>query len=160
MAYKYLSIKDDVSQMKIVDMINAFFGKEYKAWMKAWYDIDGEFAAWFPTITKEGDTPSGSWGGSKNYTNSLSADGKVIIEVNHTETEPPADEELEYDKLRFTFGRINKKFQFLGIYKRALVYGTEHLTYRYERVAVGARINGASVDQLFVTLQAMEQRQG
>lgn len=158
MAYKYLSIKDDVSQMNIVDIINNFFGKNYKMWMRACYHIDNEFMAWFPKITEVGDTPSGSWGGSKNYTNSLSEDGKVIIEVNHTETEPPTDEELEYDKLRFTFGRINKKFQFLGIYKRALVYGTEHLTYRYERVAVGARINGTSVDQLFVTLQAMEQR--
>ena len=52
MAYKYLSIKDDVSQMNIVDIINNFFGKNYKMWMRACYHIDNEFMAWFPKITE------------------------------------------------------------------------------------------------------------
>lgn len=132
-------IGDDVSNLKIYEIINKYFGQQYTGWMKAWYDINDEYAAWFPTITETDDRPSGSWGGTKTHSNTLSADGKTILEINHDETaEAVVPEEDKYNKRRFVFGRINGKFRFLGVFERRLEKNADKLAFRHERIAIGA----------------------
>ena len=134
-----IMIGDDVSGLKIYEIINKYFGQQYTGWMKAWFDINDDFAAWFPTITETDDRPSGSWGGTRNYSNTLSADGKTILEINHDETAEAAfTGEDNYNKKRFVFGRVNGKFRFLGVFERHLEKNADHLTYRHERIAIGA----------------------
>lgn len=135
-------IGDDISGLKIYEIINKYFGEHYTGWMKAWYDINDEYAAWFPTITKTDEKPGGSYGGRKTHSNTLSTDGQTILEINHDDTEAPKnDENIKYDKRRFVFGRIDGKFQFLGIFERSLVEDAEFLTYRHERIALGADLS-------------------
>lgn len=140
MGQRYLLIGEDVSQLKIYEIINKFFGQNYTGWMKGWYDINDEFAAWFPTIGETDDKPSGSFGGTQKYSNTLSADRNTIIEINHDADEQTDDDDSKYDKKRFVFGRINGKFQFLGIFERSKVLGSEKSTYRHERIAAGAEL--------------------
>lgn len=132
-------IGDDVSGLKIYEIINKYFGQQYTGWMKAWYDINDDYAAWFPTITETDDRPSGTWGGAKSYSNTLSNDGKTIIEINHDETaEETSIEEDKYDKKRFVFGRINGKFRFLGVFERHVEKNLNRIIRRHERIAIGA----------------------
>lgn len=132
-------IGDDVSNLKIYEIINKYFGQQYTGWMKAWYDINDDYAAWFPTITETDDRPSGSWGGTKTYSNTLSTDGKTILETNHDETAVTASpDDDKYNKRRFVFGRINGKFRFLGVFERHLEKNADKLAFRHERIAIGA----------------------
>ena len=39
----YLCVGDDVSNLKIYEIINKYFGENYKGFMQAWYDIDDEY---------------------------------------------------------------------------------------------------------------------
>lgn len=129
----YLTIYDDVSHLKIYEIINRYFGKNYTGWMKGWYDINDKFAAWFPMITDAYDVSESA----KKFSNVLSDEGKTIIEVHHEKKEPPADDNQKYDKLRLAFGRFHDGFRFLGVFKRSLVKGTQALTYKHERIAEG-----------------------
>ena len=128
-----LTIHDDVSHLKIYEIINKYFGKNYTGWMKAWYDINDKFGAWFPMITDAYDVPENA----QKFSNLLLDEGKTIIEVHHEKKEPPADENQKYDKLRLVFGRFHDGFRFLGVFKRSLVKGTQALTYKHERIAEG-----------------------
>lgn len=129
----YLTIYDDVSHLKIHEIINKYFGKNYTGWMKAWYDINDKFGAWFPMITDAYDVPKNA----QKFSNLLLDEGKTIIEVHHEKKEPPADDNQKYDKLRLAFGRFHDGFRFLGVFKRSLVKGTQALTYKHERIAEG-----------------------
>ncbi len=132
----YLHAGDDLSGMKIYEIINSCFGKEYKGWMTAWYDIDEEYAAWFPRITKTNDKPKGSYGGTRSHSNTLSADGRTILEIDHeTPSTAVIDIDPKYKKTRLVFGRINGGYQFLGVFERHRVEDAEHVTYIYERIA-------------------------
>ena len=81
-----LTIHDDVSHLKIYEIINKYFGKNYTGWMKAWYDINDKFGAWFPMITDAYDVPENA----QKFSNLLLDEGKTIIEVHHEKKEPPA----------------------------------------------------------------------
>lgn len=140
MEQRNLLIGEDVSQLKIFEIINKFFGQNYTGWMKGWYDINDEFAAWFPTIGETDNKPSDSFGGTQKYSNTLSADRNTIIEINHDVDTQTDYDDPKYDKKRFVFGRINGKFQFLGIFERSKVSGNEKNTYRHERIAAGAEL--------------------
>ena len=60
----YLSTETDVSGYKIFEIINHCCGTHLKGWMKAWYQINDEWAMWFPKITTTGKTKShSSYGG-------------------------------------------------------------------------------------------------
>lgn len=143
-----LRIGDDVSNMKIVEIINHYFGKNYEAWMKAWYDINDDYAAWFPKIYESNERPDGGYGGSQNWSNTLSEDGKSIYVIDHDSIEKPEDnvnnikglERQTWEKLRLVFGRINNKFQFLGVFNTNRIWGKEHPTYTHERVATGINL--------------------
>lgn len=139
----YLCIGEDVSELKIYEIINKYFGEAYTGWMKAWYGINDKYAAWFPKISKTNEQPTGSYGGTKNYSNTLSEDETVITEVKHDEIDDtkPSQEIEQKDELRLVFGRINGKFKFLGVFNTKRIPGQEHPTYRHERIAVGINLS-------------------
>ena len=135
---KQIMVGDDVSGLKIYEIINRYFGKQYSGWMKAWYDINDEYAAWFPTITETNEKPSGTWGGTRNCSNTLSSDKATILEIDHDKPEDTSsDKDDKYYKRRLVFGRVNGKFHFLGVFKRQPVKGSAHQTYRHVRIAMG-----------------------
>lgn len=145
MSDKKLIVGDNVSDMKIYEIINKYFGQNYTGWMKAWYDINDEYAAWFPTITDNDTKPNGSYGGTKIYSNTLSADGKTILETNHDSEHAESDYDPKLDKKRFVFGRINGVFKFLGIFKRTKVENANTTTFRHDRIAIGIDLNTFSL---------------
>ena len=147
----YLRIGDDVSSLKIYEIINKYFGRDYTGWMKAWYDINDEYAAWFPTITKTDDMPTGNFGGTKSHSNTISSDGKVITEINHTVKTSSNDiGDEKYSKRRLVFARINRKLTFVGIFERHQVKEAEYLTYKHERIATEIKMIGSPVYELVI----------
>lgn len=129
----YLTIYDDVSHLKIYEIINKYFGKNYTGWMKGWYSINEKFIAWFPMIT---DTSNPSKKPQK-FSNLLLDDGKTIMEIHHEEKAPLIADDQEYYQQRLVFGRFHDGFRFLGVFKRSFVKEEQVLTYRYDRIAEG-----------------------
>ncbi len=132
----YLCVGDNISGLKIYEIINKYFAKNYAAWMKAWFDIDDEYAAWFPTIYKKNVRPDGSFGGTQMWSNTLSPDKTVITEVNH---DVQHDEAVKVDyshaKKRLVFARINGTFSFLGVFETHPIYEADVLTRQHIRIA-------------------------
>ena len=81
-----ICVGDDVSKLKIYEIINKYFGENYSGWMKASYPINNDYWAWFPTITENNAKPGGSYGGTAMCSNTLSSDKKTIISMNHDAT--------------------------------------------------------------------------
>ena len=132
----YLCVGDDVSGLKIYEIINKYFGKNYSGWMKAWFAIDDEYAAWFPIIYEKNVRPDGGYGGTQMWSNTLSSDGQVITEVNH---DVKHDEAIKIDyshaPKRLVFARINGVFKFLGVFETHPVYEADVLTRQHVRIA-------------------------
>ena len=88
-------------------MMNACFGKNWINYQKGFFPLDESKTAylWFPKMAKkDGD----KWIGPKNspWTNTLSEDGRTIIELNDNDENWPV---VECDKeLRYVFGRFEK----------------------------------------------------
>ncbi len=134
-----LSIEDDVSSLKIYEIINKYFGESYTGWMKATYNINDEYIAWFPTIREANNRPNGTYGGTQNYSNTLSEDGKTIIMVNHDEPNNSDDKDEDLKRI-LVFGRVRGIFKFLGVFEKERVLEVEHSTYRFYRVATGINL--------------------
>lgn len=135
-----LHVGDDISGLKIFEIINKYFGKNLSGWMKAGYDINEKYWAWFPTITKTNTRPNGNYGGKVMWSNVLSTDRKTIVTVNHDEiNKPPV--ETSHRKRALIFARLDGVFQFLGVFEKYHVSDAEYLTYRYERIAQGINLN-------------------
>ena len=132
----YLCVGDDVSNLKIYEIINKYFGENYKGYMQAWYDIDDEYAAWFPKIHETNTRPNGSYGGTRMWSNTLSPDKKVITEVNH---DVKHEEAIKIDytnsKKRLVFARINGRFRFLGVFETHPIYEADVLTRQHIQIA-------------------------
>lgn len=141
MEEKYLLVGDDVSDLKIYEIINKYFGKSYTGWMKAWYDINDEFGAWFPKITETNDRPNGRYGGTKSYSNTLSEDETTITEINHDAPPIEGEERSQDNKLILVFARIENKFKFLGVFKRESDSTNEHQTTINKKIAEGVRLS-------------------
>ena len=157
----YLHVSDDVSSLKIYEIINKYFGRDYTGWMKAWYDINNEYAAWFPTITKTDDMPTGNFGGTKSHSNTISSDGKVITEINHTVKTSSNDiGDKKYSKRRLVFARINRKLTFVGIFDRRQVKEAEYLTFKHERIATEIKMIGAPVYELVIPGESEKTEEG
>lgn len=137
---KYLLVGDDISDLAIFEILNTFFDKDYKGYQKGWADLNSEYAAWFPKFEIINE--------AQDYSNELSSDGRSIVEIKHNGTEQSVNEDSKYhEKKRLVFGRINRKFQFLGVFKRSIVSGTEKLTYRYDQIAVGINLSSFELVQ-------------
>ena len=142
----FLCVGDNVAGMKIYEIINKYFGKEYTGWMKAWFDINDEYAAWFPKIYKTNDRPDGSYGGTKMWSNTLSPDESVIIEINHDiVNDGTSNMDTTYWKKRVVFGRIKGKFKFLGVFEGHAVADTEYMTTKYERISTEFNLKTFSI---------------
>ena len=133
----------DCSNKKIFEIINECFGKNYNGWMQAWYDINDEYAAWFPTITKTDDCPTGNYGGTKCCSNTLCAYNTTIIEINHEETCEEAvfnatnPKFAKYNKKRLVFARVDGEFVFLGVFERDILLEENPAPKVHHRIARG-----------------------
>jgi hypothetical protein len=133
----------DCSDKKIFEIINECFDKNYAGWMQAWYDINDEFAAWFPTITQTDDCPNGSYGGTQRCSNTLWAYNTTIVEINHEQTQEQAIRDLDnpkmkkFNKTRLVFGRVDGSFVFLGVFERDILFEEKHAPAIHHRVARG-----------------------
>ncbi len=129
-----IKIGDDISGLKIFEIINECFDKSLKGWMKAWYDIDENFAAWFPKIAKEAGTPDGNYGGTRTYNNTISDDGMYIFERNYT---PDVEvKELNTQKV-LVFGRKDDGFEFLGVFEYTDREKADYIKTTLTRIATG-----------------------
>ena len=142
---RILHIRDDVSRLRIYEIINKYFGEHYTAWMKASYAINKDYWAWFPTITANNVRPGGSYGGTAMWSNTLSPDMKTVISMNHDATidDIPKEERTNDIKRRnvLIFGRINGSFKFLGVFDDKLVLESKVMTFRHDRLAKGIDLN-------------------
>ncbi len=140
-----ICVGDNVSGMKIYEIINKYFGENYSGWMKAGYAINSDYCAWFPTISKNNARPDGNYGGSAMWSNTLSPDKKTIISMNHDATidDIPANERNNTIKRRsiLVFGRINGVFEFLGVFDDKLVLENRTMTFRHDRMAKGINLS-------------------
>ena len=138
---RILRVGDDVSRLRIYEIINRYFAENYSAWMKASYNINNDYWAWFPTITSGNVRPGGSYGGNAMWSNTLSPDMKTVISMNHDATidDIPKSERNNNIKRKniLIFGRINGTFKFLGVFDDKLVLENKTLTYRHDRLAKG-----------------------
>lgn len=138
---RILRVGDDVSKLRIYEIINKYFGENYTAWMKATYGINDEYWAWFPTITANNVRPGGSYGGTVMWSNTLSQDMKTVISMNHDATidDIPKEERTNDIKRKkvLIFGRINGFFKFLGVFDDKIVLDSKVMTYRHDRLAKG-----------------------
>ena len=136
-----LRVGDDVSGMKIYEILNKYLGKNYTGWMKSLYEINEDFSVWFPTITAENNRPNGNYGGLIMWSNTLSPDKKVLISMNHDKTIDDISEEERKNPIRkdkcIIFARINGSFEFIGVFDDKLVLENKTLTYRHDRIAKG-----------------------
>lgn len=137
---RILHVGDDVSGLKIYEIINKYFGKNYSGWMKAGYDINDRYWAWFPTITKTSTRPNGNYGGTAMWSNVLSHDRKTIITVNHDEINK-APTGNSHQRRVLIFARIDGQLQFLGVFEDHHVPEAEFLTYQHDRIAQGIDLN-------------------
>lgn len=141
-----VKVGDNFKGYKIYEIINECFGKNYTGWMKAWYDINDDFAAWFPTITKTDDRPNGTFGGTKNLSNTLAPDGSSILETDHgwtTEQAIAAENDpkvKKYWKKRLVFGKIKGELVFLGVFEREWLKDEEYNTQLHHRIATGINL--------------------
>ena len=71
-----ITVDDDFREKKIFEIINECFGKDYTGWMKAWYKIDEDNAAWFPRMEEAKI--------DDNSSNAL-AGNRFITKTSHTE---------------------------------------------------------------------------
>ena len=135
MKNKYLFIGEDLSGLKIYEIINKYFGKNYRGWMKAWYDINEDFGAWFPTITETNERPKTE---KRWCSNTLSEDKNIIIEIDH---DFRIVETPKYDKTRLVFGRIDGQFQFLGVFTRTITKKDSVLIRKHTKIADGVNLD-------------------
>ena len=49
---EYLDAKDRIEFYRVNEVLNACFGTDYKAWMKATWQLNDEYRCWFPKLTK------------------------------------------------------------------------------------------------------------
>ena len=138
---RILHTNDNVSKLRIYEIINKYFGEHYTAWMKASYAINDDYWAWFPTITGSNVRPGGSYGGTAMWSNTLSPDKKTVISMNHDATIddiPMAERNNEIKRRNvLIFGRINGSFKFLGVFDDKIVLENKIMTFRHDRLAKG-----------------------
>ncbi len=137
-----IRIGDDISGLKIYEIINECFGKELKGWLKAWYDINENYVVWFPAIASEQKIPDGKYGGRKTYNNTISDDGLYIYEDNYT---PDAKlKEMTKQKV-LVLGRHDHGFEFLGVFEYTDRIKTDCIKTTLTRIAAGIDLNKYSL---------------
>ncbi len=135
---RILHVGDNVSNMKIYEIINKYFGESYNGWMKAGYEINNDYWAWFPTITKTNKRPNGNYGGTAMWSNVLSDDRRTVISTNHDE--PNKIYEATNKKV-LIFARIDWHLVFLGVFNDYQDRDAKYLTYRHDRIAQGINLD-------------------
>ncbi|NLH92497.1 MAG: hypothetical protein GX481_08635 [Atopobium sp.] len=117
------------------EILNKYFRKNYKLYMRAWSQINKEYAVWFPYIHETNEEPKGKFGGTKNCVNILTHNGMDIFEYDYSKSPDEDTRPMEFNQKRFVFGKIGKTIQFLGVFVRTPYRGEQYLTYKYVRIA-------------------------
>jgi hypothetical protein len=113
---KSIHVEDEISFAWSAHVLNACFGKNYKGWMKAWYQLSDNEAVWFPklAIIENGVVqPQDRVYGCINI---LSDDGCVITERHSTAC---GDTETT---IRYVFAKPSQKegYRYIGTFVRDL----------------------------------------
>ena len=136
-----ITINDDIKFHRIVDVLNAFFNCDYKAWMRAGKKINNFKWIWFPQLneidkeyrpnpTKHGHITAACW------SNVLSGDGMTITQKwIATDFLPPWG---PFDKIKENkiedIGVFAKEYKgdyrFVGIFRLDIENSHEHTTVR------------------------------
>lgn len=111
----HISIKDDFTKYKIFEIINMCFHQEYKGFMKAWYDINDDYVAWFPKMASDG-FESKYKDDNETWINTISSDGTKIIETNQSKVKGSYLERKYTEKHRLVFGKYSDGIHFLGLF--------------------------------------------
>lgn len=96
----------------VVEAVNFFTGKSYKAWMKGSYQFNENYFVWFPHFTSCNEPLKGGW------INTISKDGKEIHEKN-IDSSINIDWSEKHPKYRLVAGNIDMRppYKFYGVYE-------------------------------------------
>lgn len=114
-----LEVGANVILRKQVDVIN-LFGKQYKGWMKGWWEMKGtNYAVWFPRLYR-----------SKEWTNSLSVSGDRIEErksdgsfIKHKEDPHKKIQRIVFGHYKNVLGQT--VYKFVGIFEYSKQFSTD-----------------------------------
>ena len=114
-----LEVGSNVILRKQVDVIN-LFGKQYKGWMKGWWEMKGtNYAIWFPRLYR-----------SREWTNSLSNTGDRIEERKSDGSLIEHKEDPHRKVQRIVFGHYKNVlgqtvYKFVGIFEYSKQFSTD-----------------------------------
>lgn len=142
---KSICVGDNIAGLKIYEIINTYFGENYKGWMQATYTINEDYWAWFPTITPHNIRPDGDYGGKVMWSNTVSKDRKTVISMNHDATTNDLSEYERNNPIKrekvLIFARMQGGFEFLGVFDDKIVIENKTLTFRHDRIAKGINLS-------------------
>ncbi len=113
-----ISTEYDFTPYKIFQVINMCFGKDYRGYMKAGYNINDSYGAWFPKISERGYEAKIK---SKKdvWINIVSPDGSIITELNPGKSKYDSSvkkESKNNTKHRLVFAKYSTGIKFLGLF--------------------------------------------
>lgn len=113
----------------VVEAVNYFTGKSYKAWMKGSYQFNEDYFVWFPHFSPDNTPLKGGW------INTISIDGKEIREKNKNPL-TNIDWSEKHPRYRLVVGSIGMKspYTFYGIYELDREKSSKHENV-YRRIA-------------------------
>lgn len=132
-----LDADEKVCFYKVADVLNACFGTDYLAWMKATWKLNSEYRCWFPKLVKTLKDEPAAYG----CVNVISEDWNTLVfDDRKTDAEDYRDVHREY---RIIFAREpdNGPILFRGIY----IPDEKESTYKhyvFNRIATKIRIVG------------------
>lgn len=103
------------------EIINTYFGKSYKAWMKAVYRLDDKYQAWFGTINRDKNgnfkmVPSCNWM-NEVY------DNKIIMWAYSRDVKDKDDVEKGEKYKTLIFAKDGTPdYMFYGVYENKVTY--------------------------------------
>lgn len=133
---EYLDAKDGIEFYRVNEVLNACFGTDYKAWMKANWQLNDEYLCWFPKLTKTLKDEPVSYG----CVNVISEDWNTLI-FDDRKTNTPDYRDPQGYRIIFAREPDNGPILFRGIY----IQDQNETTYKhyvYKRVATKIRIIG------------------
>lgn len=134
---EYLDAKDKIEFYRVSEVLNACFGTDYDAWMKATWPINENCRCWFPKLVKTLKDEPAAYG----CVNVISEDWNTLVfDDQKTKTE---DFREIHQELRVIFAREpdNGPILFRGVY----VLDEDKSTYKhyvFNRIATRIRIIG------------------
>ncbi len=115
----FIDATKNVAVQKQVDALK-LFGAKYKGYQRGWWDVPNtNLGVWFPRLYR-----------SRNWTNSLSEDGTLIIEEKSDKS--PIEYKPKFDVDRVVFGHYKNVlgktvYKFVGVFRQSKEKSTENM---------------------------------